>query len=129
VAIGGWFSEDFTLAEIKGLRARERIPDVRPENAKFNAQFAIPTLGEIIALVKGWEKKGRKVGLYPETKHPTFFAKEGTFLDGTPINRSLGRLLIDTLVAEDFTDPTRIFIQSFEFENLLELQNRIMPAA
>lgn len=128
--IGGWFAEDFTLEEIKELRARERIPNIRPENTQFNDQFEIPTLAEVIDLVKQVEAEtGRQIGIYPETKHPTFFAKEGTFLDGTPIDISLGQQLIDTLVAENFTDPDRIFIQSFEIENLIELQNEIMPAA
>jgi len=127
---GGWFSEDFTLAEIKELRARERIPNVRPGNTEFNDQFEIPTLTEVIDLVKQVEAEtGKKIGIYPETKHPTFFAKEGEFLDGTPINISLGQTLVDTLVENEFTAPDRIFIQSFEIENLLELQNEIMPAA
>ena len=127
----GWFAEDFTLAEIKTLKARERIPGVRPDNTAFNDQFEIPTLQEIIQLVQQVEADtGRKIGIYPETKHPTFFAAEGTFLDGTtPINTSLGALLIDELVAAGFTDPDRIFIQSFEVANLIEMQNAIMPAA
>ncbi len=130
VAVTGWFSEDFTLAEIKTLRARERIPDVRPQNALFDDRFEIPTLVEVIDLVERTEAlTDRKVGIYPETKHPTFFAKEGTFVDGAPIGMSLGQMLIDTLVQEGFTDPDRVFIQSFEFENLIELQNQIMPAA
>ncbi len=130
VSTTGWFSEDFTLAEIKTLRARERIPAVRPDNTAFDGLFEIPTLGEVIQLVREFEDRtGRKIGIYPETKHPTFFAIEGRRLDGSPINTSLGQLLIDTLVAEDFVDPTRIFIQSFEVANLIELQNVIMPAA
>ena len=128
IAEGGWFSEDFTLAEIKALRARERIPNVRPQNTEFNDLYEVPTLAEVIGLVKQVEARtGRKIGIYPETKHPTFFAKEGAYLDGSPINQSLGELLIETLVREQFTDPSRIFIQSFEFENLIELQNQIMP--
>lgn len=125
----GWFAEDFTLAEIKTLRARERIPQTRPRNTRFDDRFEIPTLVEILELVKHEERRGRTVGIYPETKHPTFFAKDGTFLDGSPINMSLGQLLIDTLIANDFTDPGRIYIQSFEFENLIELQNIILPQA
>jgi glycerophosphoryl diester phosphodiesterase len=128
--IGGWFSEDLTLAEIKELRARERIPGTRPLNTAFNDQFEIPTLAEVIDLVKQVEAEtGKQIGIYPETKHPTFFAEEGTFVDGAPINISLGQLLIDTLVENEFTDPDRIFIQSFEIQNLLELQTEIMPAA
>jgi len=130
VSVTGWFSEDFTLAEIKRLRARERIPDVRPRNTRFDGRFEVPTFDEIIDLVQAMERvTGRKVGIYPETKHPTYFAKEGTLLDGRPIHRSIGRMLIDRLCANHFTDSERIFIQSFEFESLLELRNEIMPAA
>ena len=129
VPTAGWFAEDFTLAEIKTLRARERIPDIRPQNTRFNDRFEIPTLAEIIELVKHEERRGRRVGIYPETKHPTYFAKDGEFLDGSAINMSLGQLLINTLVANQFTDPDRVFIQSFEFENLIELQDSIMPQA
>ena len=129
-AVTGWFSEDFTLAEIKTLRAKERIPETRPHNKAFDGLFEIPTLEEIIELVKHEQRRtSRKLGLYPETKNPTYFAAEGVFLDGTQIKVSLGQQLIDTLVAEGFTDPERVFIQSFEFANLIELRDRIMPAA
>lgn len=103
---------------------------MRPLNTEFNGDFEVPTLTEVIDLVKDVEAEtGQKIGIYPETKHPTYFAKEGTQLDGTPINTDLSQLLIDTLVENDFTDPDRIFIQSFEIENLLQLQTEIMPAA
>lgn len=128
-AISGWFSEDFTLAEIRQLRARERLPQLRPDNVRYDGQEAIPTLAEILALVREFEQVGRKVGIYPETKHPTWFASEGAHLDGTPIRRSLGAMLVDQLVAERFTDPHRVFIQSFELGNLLELATAIMPDA
>lgn len=122
----GWFVEDFTLAELKTLRAKERIPSVRPENAKFDGQFEVPTFTEVIDLVKRKEAEtGKKIGIYPETKHPTFLAKEGTYLDGTPINQDTSQLLVDALIANDFTDPSRIFIQSFEVQNLIEIQSRL----
>ncbi|MBE9137837.1 esterase-like activity of phytase family protein [Nodosilinea sp. LEGE 07088] len=122
----GWFVEDFTLAELKTLRAKERIPAVRPDNTAFDGQFEIPTLAEVIDLVKTVEAEtGRVIGIYPETKHPTFLAKEGTFLDGTPINLDTSQILVDTLMAEGFTDPSRIFIQSFEVQNLIEIQARL----
>ena len=128
--VTGWFAEDFTLEEIKTLKSRERIPGTRPGNTQFDDLFDIPTLSEVIDLVKQVEADtGREIGIYPETKHPTFFAHEGTHLDGSPINMSLGQILIDTLTGENFTDADRIFIQSFEIANLLELQNDIMPAA
>ncbi|MGF1566464.1 MAG: esterase-like activity of phytase family protein [Nodosilinea sp.] len=122
----GWFVEDFTLAELKTLRAKERIPEIRPGNTEFDGQFEIPTLAEVIDLVKSVEAEtGKEIGIYPETKHPTFLAEEGTFLDGTPINLDTSQLLVDELIANDFTDPNRIFIQSFEVQNLIEIQARL----
>ncbi|MGK7878904.1 MAG: glycerophosphodiester phosphodiesterase family protein [Crocosphaera sp.] len=131
-SVTGWFAEDFTLAELKTLRVKERIPNIRPNNKQFDGLFQIPTFKEIIDLVKIKSKQiGRHIGIYPETKHPTFFAKEGNFFTGIEhnnfINICLGELLINTLVTEKFTNPDCIFIQSFEFENLLELKTNIMP--
>jgi glycerophosphoryl diester phosphodiesterase len=78
-------------------------------------------LTEIIDLVKQVEAEtGRKIGIYPETKHPTYFSDQ-------VFNTS--QLLIDTLKAANFTDPTRIFIQSFEVSNLQNLKTAIMPSA
>ncbi|MGF1518565.1 MAG: glycerophosphodiester phosphodiesterase family protein [Nodosilinea sp.] len=122
----GWFVEDFTLAELKTLRAKERIPGVRPNNTAFDGLFEVPTMAEIIDLVKRVEAEtGLQIGIYPETKHPTFLAKEGTFLDGTPINLDTSQILVDTLIAEGFTDPSRLFLQSFEVQNLIEIQARL----
>ena len=144
VTVGGWFTEDFTLAEIKELSARERIPDICPDNTVYNDLFEIPTFAEVIHLVQEVEEQtGRKIGIYPETKHSTYFAFEGHFqnedangngaLDvvnnGERIGINLGQELIKTLVLTDFTDPDRVFIQSFEFRNLIELQDETMPAA
>ncbi len=84
----------------------------------------VPTFEEVIALAKE-----NDVGIYIETKHPTYFWKDSTYLDSTPINVDTSQLVIDSLVANDFTDPERIFIQSFEIENLIRLQNEIMPEA
>ncbi len=128
-ALTGWFTEDFTLAELKTLRARERIAQIRPGNARYDGRFPIATLREVIALAKQESRDGRLIGLYPETKHPTWFAQEGTHLDGTPIGLSLGQKLVDTLVEEGFTDPRRVYIQSFEVGNLIELKQRILPQA
>lgn len=129
VTLTGWFTEDFTLAELKTLRAKERIPVVRPQNTRYDGLYQIPTFAEVIQLAKRESRGGRKVGLYPETKHPTYFAKEGRRLDGSPIAISLGAKLVETLVAQGFTDPKRIYIQSFEVENLIELKKKIMPMA
>ena len=125
----GWFTEDFTLAELKTLRAKERIPAVRPANTRFDGMYQIPTFAEVVRLAKSESRNGRVVGVYPETKHPTYFAREGRRIDGTPIHISLGRKLVETLVAEGFTDPRRVYIQSFEVANLIELKRSIMPTA
>jgi glycerophosphoryl diester phosphodiesterase len=118
VAISGWFTEDFTLAELKTLRARERIPAVRPDNAAFDGQFEIPTLQEVIDLVKRTEKsepnraRGR-IGIYPETKHPTYFDSIGL---------SLEEELVEVLHKNGYRGPNSpVFIQSFEVGNLMEL--------
>jgi glycerophosphoryl diester phosphodiesterase len=119
--ITGWFSEDFTLTEIKELRARERIPNIRPGNTAFDDLYEVPTLAEVIQLVKEVEAEtGKKIGIYPETKHPTYF---------DAIGLSLEEPLVDTLVENDFTDPNRVFIQSFEVANLKLLNDELMPAA
>jgi glycerophosphoryl diester phosphodiesterase len=125
----GWFTEDFTLAELKTLRARERIPHLRPDNTRFDGLYAVPTFAEVLQLAKAHGRHGRPIGVYPETKHPTYFAREGRHADGTPIGTSLGALLVRTLVQEGFTDPACVYIQSFEVENLLELRRAILPAA
>ncbi len=130
--VTGWFTEDFTLDELKTIRVKERIPNIRPNNRHFDGFFEIPTLREIIDLVRQKSKQtGRKIGIYPETKHPTFFAKEGKFFTGNEhrelINISLSELLINSLIEEEFVDNECIFIQSFEFENLIKLKTTIMP--
>ncbi|MBW4453324.1 MAG: esterase-like activity of phytase family protein [Nostoc indistinguendum CM1-VF10] len=126
--VTGWFAEDFTLEEIKTLGAIQRLPF---RDQSFNGQFEIPTLAEIIDLVKEVEAQtGKKIGIYPETKHPTYSAEEATYVGTTEkINRNISEILIDTLKAENFTDPSRIFIQSFEVGNLKDLHDRIMPEA
>lgn len=115
VAVTGWFTEDFTLAELKTLRARERIPANRPANVSFNDQFEIPTLQEIIDLVKRESQARNKViGIYPETKHPTYFKNIGLPME---------RRLVDTLLANGYRGKdAAVFIQSFETANLKELR-------
>ncbi|MFC6616994.1 glycerophosphodiester phosphodiesterase [Deinococcus radiophilus] len=118
--VRGYFVEDFTLAELKTLRALERLPQQR--STQYDGLFEIPTLSEVIALVREEEARtGRQIGIYPETKHPTYMQAVAG------VNTS--QLLIDTLVREEFTDPQRVFIQSFETANLRDLNTRIMPAA
>lgn len=123
--VEGWFSEDFTLAEIRTLRARTPWPALRPEAAAEDGRHPIPTFAEVLALARAHPG----VGVYPETKHPTWFERTGTRIDGTPIATDITRLLVETLVAEGFTDPARVVIQSFEPGNLIRLRREILPAA
>jgi len=82
LSLTGWFTEDFTLAELKTLRARERLPQLRAANTTYDGTWDIPTLDEIITLVQRREKEtGRRIGLYPETKHPGHFRKLGLPLE------------------------------------------------
>ncbi|MFI5914539.1 glycerophosphodiester phosphodiesterase [Dactylosporangium sp. NPDC051541] len=82
VAVTGWFTEDFTLAELKTLRAVERLPAVRPHNTIYNGIFQIPTFQEVIDLAREAGKRvGRTIGVYPETKHPTYFNSIGLALE------------------------------------------------
>jgi len=106
----GWFTEDFTLAELKTLHARERLPQIRPANMGWTGE-RIATLDEALALLRG---TARKVGIYPETKHPTYFAS---------IGKPMERALVDALERAGYTsrdDP--VFIQSFEVSNLKSLR-------
>jgi len=108
----GWFTEDFTLAELRTLRAVERLPDVRRANTAFNGLFRIPTFQEVIDLAKR-----NRVGIYPETKHSTYFDSIGL---------SLEEPLVATLRRNGLDKPTsKVFIQSFEVSNLRELNRRI----
>jgi len=113
-AVTGWFTEDFTLDELKTLRAKERLPLLRPRNKAYDGQFEIPTLAEIIALAKRESiARGRTIGIYPETKHPTYFASIGLGTDEP---------LVAELHAASWRTPAApVFIQSFEVENLRKL--------
>ncbi|HWL88108.1 MAG TPA: glycerophosphodiester phosphodiesterase [Polyangiaceae bacterium] len=108
-AVTGWFTEDFTLAELKTLRARERLPDIRPANTAFDGLYTVPTLQEVIDFAKA-----HGVGIYPETKHPTYFASIGL-----PLEELLARTLHNAGWS-DASDP--VFLQSFEPSSLQKLK-------
>lgn len=111
----GWFTEDFTLTELKTLRAIERLPQLRPQNIKFNGQFDVPTLSEIIALAKEQSQiLGRTIGIYPETKHPSYFASIGKPMEA--------RLAAELKAAGWDSADAPVFIQSFEVNNLKALK-------
>ncbi|MDB5433775.1 MAG: glpQ [Phenylobacterium sp.] len=106
-AVSGWFTEDFTLEELKTIRCRERLPKLRPESAKFNGQEAIPTYQEVLDLAKSESARlKRPIGTYPEMKHASYFAGIGLPMEAR---------LADMLKQNGLDSPTApVFIQCFD---------------
>ncbi|MFG2116250.1 glycerophosphodiester phosphodiesterase [Streptomyces sp. NPDC048718] len=107
VALTGWFTEDFTLAELKTLRAVERIPAARQKNTLYNGRWAVPTFEEVLRWAEDeGRRRGREVWLHVETKHPTYFRSLGLGLEEplAKLLRRYGRHRADSAV----------FLQSFE---------------
>jgi len=124
--VSGWFTEDFTLAELRRLRARERLPGLRPGSSAYDGQFTIPTFTEVLDLAEAIDRErasaaraaGRpappRLGVYPETKHPMHFQLLG--LDFQP------PLLAELSRRGRLGADGRIFVQSFEVGNLQRLR-------
>jgi glycerophosphoryl diester phosphodiesterase len=127
-ALTGWFTEDFTLAELKTLRARERLPELRVANTRYDGVFEIPTFDEVLDLVAAADAQRAaaaraaglppppRIGVYPETKHPSYFAARGLLFDDR---------MLEALERHGYrrrSDP--ICIQSFEVANLKALRRR-----
>ena len=112
--VSDWFAGDFTLAEIKTLRARQAMAE---RDASHNGRYGVPTLDEVIALAKSESTRlGRTVGIYPETKHPIFHAAIGLPLEDR---------LLDALREAGWTEKTApVIVQSFETANLRYLRTR-----
>lgn len=117
--VAGWFSEDFTLEELRTLRARERVGNIRPASAQYNGLYQIPTFAEIVQLVRAKEvETGRTIGLYPELKHPTLMLEQE------------GIDMVDLMVRElrthglDGADAP-VFVQIFEVGPLQRLNKRV----
>jgi glycerophosphoryl diester phosphodiesterase len=115
----GWFTEDFTLAEIKTLRARERLPELRPQNCAFDGRCMVPTFDEIMELATEANRRQGgtlRIGVYPETKHPAHFAGIGLPLE---------QAVLEILQRHDYAaDGSPVFIQSFDPRNLRELRGK-----
>lgn len=113
-AIEGWFAEDFTLDEIRTLRARERLPF---RSRAHDGQFLVPTFDEVIQLARrASEEQGRPIGVYPETKHPSYFRALGLPLEEP---------LLATLAGHGWDRrEAPVFIQSFEVANLRVLRGQ-----
>jgi glycerophosphoryl diester phosphodiesterase len=115
--VTGWFTEDFTLAELRTLRAVERLPEVRPASTAFDGLYPVPTLAEVFDLVRRSRTcTGKPVGVVPETKHPTYFAGIGLPLEE--------RLVAELDQAGLDRRSDRVLVQSFEVGNLQRL-NRL----
>ncbi|MGE0044231.1 MAG: glycerophosphodiester phosphodiesterase [Hyphomonadaceae bacterium] len=113
--VQGWFTEDFTLEELRTLRCKERLPQLRPDNVQYDGQEPIPTLEEVFALARDESARlGRTIGLYPEMKHPTHFLLGGlsmpdavrNFLNANNLNRR----------------EAPVFVQCFEEAALISLR-------
>jgi len=117
VTTTGWFTEDFTLAELRTLRAKERLPQVRQENTIHDGRYRVPTLREVIDLAALESRRyGRPIGIAPETKHPTYFDRLGLSLE-EPLVRELRDSGLDRR-------DSGVYLQSFETANLRELRDR-----
>jgi glycerophosphoryl diester phosphodiesterase len=127
-SINGWFTEDFTLAELRTLRARERLSELRSANARYDGAFVIPTFDEVLDLVAAADAQRAaqaraaglppppRIGVYPETKHPSYFAQAGLTFDDR---------MLEALTRHGYrhrSDP--ICLQSFEVANLKALRKR-----
>lgn len=105
--VTGWFTEDFSLAELKTLRAKERLPKLRTANAALDGRYEIPTFEEILTMLDRHNKASKKaVGVYPEAKHPTYFRQVNLPLEGR---------IVDLLKKHGYeAHPDRVFLQCFE---------------
>ena len=114
----GWFAEDLTLAELRTLRAVERLPHLRPGSAGHDRQEQVPTLAEVLTLRERLsEELDREIGVYPETKHPSYFAGLGLPLEEP---------LVDLLTRHGLNRPDApVFVQSFELDNLVAMRTRL----
>ncbi|SEB38956.1 glycerophosphoryl diester phosphodiesterase [Paramicrobacterium humi] len=118
--VTGWFTEDFTWAELSTLTLRERIPDVRPDSASFDGHERMLRLAELFDIVRtGSAEQGRRIGLVIEVKHPTYFAEIGMPLD---------ELLAAELAGSGFDSSTGLVIECFELTVLEQLKKRGVDA-
>lgn len=118
VPLTGWFTEDFHLNELNQLKARERIPQIRPNNVQYNDLYNIPTLEQIIELAdQHYQKTGKIIGLYIETKHPTYFQQQ---------NLALENSLLMSLAKHKYTrEIAPVYLQSFEISNLKAMREQL----
>jgi glycerophosphoryl diester phosphodiesterase len=120
VQVTGWFTEDFTLTELKTLRARERLADIRKANTAYDGQFTVPTFDEMIEFVAAEASaRGRVIGIIPEIKHSSYFRGVGLPMEDK---------VLATLAAHAYTRAAPVEIQSFEVGNLRYLHGKLGKA-
>ncbi|OUJ01849.1 glycerophosphodiester phosphodiesterase [Acetobacter cibinongensis] len=113
----GWFTTDFTLAELKTLRACERLPQLRAHNTRYNGHFDIPTFEEMIDFVAAESAaRGRTIGLIPEVKNSTHFHALGFNPEAT---------FLSIIAAHTYTRSAPLEVQSFETTNLRSLNSAV----
>ncbi|MFC7489075.1 MULTISPECIES: glycerophosphodiester phosphodiesterase [unclassified Knoellia] len=117
-AVTGWWVEDFTLAELKTLRAVERLGAQRPESASFDGQFEVPTFEEVLDLREELSRQtGRTIGVIPEIKHSTFLHDAGFDPEVA---------VVSALTAHGLNRPNAaVFVQSFELTPLIRLDDEL----
>lgn len=117
--VAGWFAEDFTLEELRTLRAHERVGNIRPESARYNGLYQVPTFAEIVQLVRAKEAEtGRTIGLYPELKNPTLMLEQ----EGI----DMVDLMVRELREHEMDGPdANVFVQIFEVGPLQRLNKRV----
>lgn len=117
--VTGWFAEDFTLAEVRTLRSKERLPALRPANTRHDGLYQVPTFEEIVALIKAKEaESGRPIGIYPELKHPTMLLEQAGI--------DIVDLFVSALRKAGLSDAKdRVFVQVFEVAPLQRLNKMI----
>ena len=112
--VTGWFTEDFTLAELRTLRAVERLPELRPQNTAYDSKYKVPTFAEVLKLATTSRTcSGKRVGIIPEIKHSTYFREQGFDMERKTV------ALLRKFGLTRHSDP--VVIQSFEVTNLQRL--------
>lgn len=121
-ALSGWFTEDFTWQELSTLRARERIPRIRPDSAAHDGAEPILRLADVLDIVaESSQRAGREVGVVLEIKHDSYFRS---------IGHDLAALVDETLRASGWRDADRrVTFESFEQGVLRRLQDRGLPGS
>ena len=118
VPVTGWFTDDLTLAEVRTLRAVERIPALRPRNALYDGRHPVPTFQEVLDLAaRASRQHGRRIGVAPEAKHPTYFRERGVPLEPALV-RALDRNRLNRAGAP-------VYVQCFEVSTLVALRPRL----